>query len=204
MASPSSRFEAFAHYAGAFGVGAHFCQRAVEAAEAEILAAVACVRLLVWASLNCFAHGGLGQQFRRRDEKATRRPGERILLMLPQWASQSRSPGMPSLSASMLGGGGRRSKARRRGRPRRSAFGARGDFEDALAAFERAWRRWVAEGGDQVDELWFVLVDQLFQLVGLHAIGVDRRGDQFGAIKPEALDGGREGRALDDDLVARA
>jgi hypothetical protein len=49
-----------------------------------------------------------------------------------------------------------------------------------------------------------VLGDQLFQLVGLHAVAVDGRADEFSAIQAEALDGGQEGGAFDDHLVAGA
>ena len=54
-------------------------------------AAVACVRLLVWASLNCLHMAALASGAGGAIIQPTRRPGDRILLMLPQCASQSRS-----------------------------------------------------------------------------------------------------------------
>ena len=48
-----------------------------------------------------------------------------------------------------------------------------------------------------------MLLDQLLQLIHLHAVAVDGRTDQIGAVKPEALDGGQKGRPLHDGLAAR-
>ncbi|OQB99288.1 MAG: hypothetical protein BWX79_03175 [Alphaproteobacteria bacterium ADurb.Bin100] len=79
---------------------------------------------------------------------------------------------------------------------------AHGHLQHGLAAGQAQHRAaGVAKGGDEVDELGLVLDDQLLQLIGLHAVAVDRRADQLSAVQPEALDGGQEGGALDDDLV---
>ena len=71
----------------------------------EVLRGVACTKVLVLCVAELLAHGGLGQQFGRNfdEPRADRAEGS----MLPQWATnQSREPGtLPSLSASILGGG---------------------------------------------------------------------------------------------------
>ena len=52
---------------------------------------MACVKLLVWASLNCLHMVALQSSASGAIIQPTRRPGERILLMLAQCASQARS-----------------------------------------------------------------------------------------------------------------
>lgn len=49
----------------------------------------------------------------------------------------------------------------------------------------------------------FQLVDHLFELVNLHAVGVNRRAVNVRAVEAEALDGGEKGGRFDDDFVAR-
>ena len=62
----------------------------------------------------------------------------------------------------------------------------------------------VAKGGDQVNELGAVLHDEALQAVHVDALFVQRRADQLGTVQTEALDGGQESGAFDDDLVAGA
>ena len=78
-----------------------------------------------------------------------------------------------------------------------------GEFQHPLAPLQAQHdTAGVAEGGNQVDKFGLVLGDEFFELIGLHAMGIDGRADQLCAIQPEALDGGQKGRAFDNDLVA--
>ncbi len=45
--------------------------------------------------------------------------------------------------------------------------------------------------------------DQFFELVDVHAVGVNRGADQLRAVQAKALDGGQKGGRLHDHLVAR-
>lgn len=60
----------------------------------------------------------------------------------------------------------------------------------------------VAKSGDEVDELRPVFGHELFQLVGFHAVLVDRRGNHLRAVETKTLNGGQKGRPLHDHLVA--
>ncbi len=68
-------------------------------------AAVACAKVLVWASLNCLHIVALASSSGCATSQPTRKPGLSTLLMLPQWAIHSRLPGTSFDSASRLGGG---------------------------------------------------------------------------------------------------
>ena len=62
----------------------------------------------------------------------------------------------------------------------------------------------VAKCGDEIDKLRLVLGNQLLQLVGLNAVGVDGRADDVCAIQAKALDGGEKCGAFNNHLVAGA
>ena len=60
----------------------------------------------------------------------------------------------------------------------------------------------VAKGRNQVHQLGLVLNDQALKFVDLHAVAIDWRADQLGAVKPKALNGGQKRRSLNNDFVA--
>ncbi len=61
----------------------------------------------------------------------------------------------------------------------------------------------VAKSRYQVDQLGLVLLDQLFQLIHVDTVCVNRCVDQLCAIKAKALNGGQKGRRFHNHLVAR-
>ena len=192
------------HGLGALGIHrAHMGQRGGHAAGLEVLrgrglgegAGVRVAELL--------AHGGLGQQLGRGNHPAHAQAGREHLAQTAAVRQQ--------LAAARHLGGQRQQAGRWRIAKVQVAVGVvlndhglvlHGEFKHLLAALQaQQGAAGVAEGGNQVDELGAMLGDELFQFVGFHAMAVDGRADELGAIEAKALDGGQKRRAFHDHLV---
>ena len=152
-----------------------------------------------------FAHGRLGQQRARRNHPAHTQAGAQYLAEAAAMRQQ--------LAAARHRLAQRQQAGRRRFAEVQITIRVVLDdqglvlhrqFQHAAAALgAQHGATGVAKGRDQVDELGSVLGDQRFQAVHLHAVAVDRRADQIGAVQAEALDRREKGRTFDDHLVAR-
>ena len=171
MASPSSRLRRRAHHTGAFGIRwrAPLASGAIEAADwPRYLAAVACVRLLVRASLNCLQYGALASNSGGAMRKPRAGPARDLAHAAAVGAIRSCRDAATQ-----------RQHAGRRRRAEVQSFSPHRDRLPTISVTVRAatsrmrLRRssgkhgaaQVAEGRDQVDELGLVLVDDdLFSL----------------------------------------
>ena len=145
-----------------------------------------------------FAHGGVGQERGGCDHPADAQAGLKILLKLPQWASKSREPGTVCGQSQH----GRRRRFAEVELAIRVVFHHQGVVFDGQLQHALAPRQaqrcaaGVAKGGDEVNEFGFVLGDQRFQLVGVHAVGVDRCAYDVRAVEAESTGWWRERWAL--------
>jgi hypothetical protein len=81
--------------------------------------------------------------------------------------------------------------------------GAQRNLQNAQAArLAQGRTAGIAEGRNQVDQLGAMFLDHALEHIHLHAVGIDRRTDDIGAVEPETLDRRQEGRGLHDHLVA--
>ena len=150
------------------------------------------------------AHGGLGQQFGRADHPAHAQAGAQHL-------GQRAAVHQALAAAGHAGAQGQQAGRRRVAEVQvavRVVFHHQHvvlhrQFQHPLAALQAEHgAAGVAEGGNQVDELGLVFDDEFLESVGVHALPVHRCRHELGAVQAEALDGGQEGRAFDDHLVA--
>ena len=152
------------------------------------------------------AHGGLGQQLGLRNHPAHAQARAEHLAQGPAVHQQLAAPGHARAQ--------RQQRGWRCGVEVQVAIGI--VFHDHRLVFDRQLQHALAalqaqqatagvtKGGNQVDELGLVFGNQGFEPVGLHAIAIDGGADQFRAVQAEALDGGQEGGAFHNDLVAGA